>query len=93
MRSPIGEKRNFQVAALDLAQREGKAMRAIHREVSTLLKEGRCVYVPREKPENSCCLIFEYFNSLGVFMGKSKIHRVNDLVSKYEVRLFGRLQV
>ena len=53
--------------------------------MSTLLKEGRYGYAPREKPENPFPLMFENFNSLGVFTGKSKIRRINGLVSMYEV--------
>ena len=55
-----------------MARREGKASRAIHEEVSTLIKEGRYGYAPRKKPENSFRLMFENFNSLGVFTGRAR---------------------
>ena len=68
-----------------MAQREGKPRRAIHGDVSTLLKQGRCGYAPSESLDNSFCLMSGNFNSLGVFTGKSKPCRVNDLASKYKV--------
>ena len=57
----------------------------IREEMSTLSNEGRYGYAPREKPENSFCLMFETCNDVGVFMGKSKICRVNDYSCKLEV--------
>ena len=78
-------KKRFHLAAAEIAQIESKARHAVHEEVKALLREGKYGHAPRHKPNNSFRLMFENWNSLGVFTGERKIRRINDMVRQYEV--------
>ena len=45
----------------------------------------RYVYVPTQKDTNTFWLMYENWNSLGVFAGDDKITHLNKLVKQYQV--------
>jgi len=72
-------------AAVELARRESRAASLIHHQVAELLRTGKYGHAPRLKPDNCFCLMFENWNSLGVFTRKDKINQINDMSRQYEV--------
>ena len=84
-RTRRGSGRGLQVAAHELARRELGAVAAIHREVTELSKTGKYGHAPREKPNDTFRLMYENWNSLGVFTGDRKIRQINKLATDYEV--------
>ena len=83
---------DLKVNALELAQANRDASSAIRREVEELEKTGQYGYVPRKKPDDTIRVLFENFNSLGVWAtGKAhrkKIRRWKRLLREYDVDLF-----
>ena len=71
--------------ALKIARRAGMASVAIHRELHDLLRTGQYGRVPKEKPDNCFRVMFENWNSLGVFTGDGNVGRINRLATEYEV--------
>ena len=53
-----------------------------HRET---LESDKYGYIPREKPNDAWRLMFENWNSLGIFTGQSKVAKINRLCKHYSV--------
>ena len=77
--------RQYGVAAFEIARREVEARRTVASEVRELGKEDRYGFIPREKPDDVYRLMFENWNSLGVFTGTSKISKLDRIAKHYEV--------
>ena len=60
-------------------------MGAIQREVVELSKSGQYGHAPREKPEDAFRLMYENWNSLGIFTGDRKVSLIDRLVTEYDV--------
>jgi len=75
----------FKVAARELVRREREAAATVAAESKKLEKEARYGYFPREKPNDAYRVMFENWNSLGVFTGNHKIDKIDGLVKHYQV--------
>ena len=65
---------------MELAAQERKVTNTVQEQVDAFWKDGQYGYVPREKPNNTIRLLYENFNSLGVFAtGKARRRKVNRL--------------
>ena len=84
--------KGLKAAALEIARWERGAVAAIHREMRELLATGTYGYAPRGKPDDVFRLMFENWNSLGVFTGNRKIARINRLATEYEVDAIAGLE-
>ena len=73
------------MAALKIARQEREAVTAIHNEMRELIATGQYGCAPREKQDKVFRIMFENWNSLGVFTGDRKIGRINCLSSEYDV--------
>ena len=80
-----GGSKGLGLKALEIARRAGMASVAIHQELHDLLRTGNYGHVPREKPDNCFRVMFENWNSLGVFTGDGKIGRINRMATEYDV--------
>jgi len=77
----------LKATAIGLAREERVAKTSVQQQVDTLWKSGRYGHAPKEKPPDTVRVLFENFNSLGVFAtGKEKsrkIRRLNQLLREY----------
>ena len=76
-----GGSKGLGLKTLEIARRAGMASVAIHQELHDLLRTGNYGHVPREKPDNCFRVMFENWNSLGVFTGDEKIGRINRMAT------------
>ena len=58
---------------------------AVFLEIKKLETEERYGYFPLEKPNDDYRILFENWNSLGVFTGNDKINKIDGLVKHYQV--------
>ncbi len=78
-------KHQYGVVAFELVRREIEAGRTVATEVRDMVKETRYGYIPREKPDDAYRLMYESWNSLGVYTGTAKISKLDCLVKQYQV--------
>jgi hypothetical protein len=76
--------RGLSATALELAQAESSAARAVRATFETMWKEEKYGHAPREKPAHSIRIVMENFNSLRVTSGNSKINAINNLLCDFK---------
>ena len=86
------KRRELRVNALKLAAIDQEARAAVCEEVELIRKSGQYGHVDKTKPDNTVRVLFENFNSLGVFSTgcarRKKIRRLKKLLKEYDVDLF-----
>jgi len=70
---------------MEILRRERVVETAVNEEVHELNKQDQYGSIPTHKPDDAYRLMFENWNSLGVFTGGAKITKVNALVKKYQI--------
>ena len=75
----------FKLAAAEIWRREQAAAKIVSQETEQVVKEDRYGYFPREKPDDAVRLMYENWNSLGIFTGDKKITTIDGLVKRYQV--------
>ena len=75
----------FGQAAFELLQRERQATQDAIRHANALMKEEQYGRVPTAKPDDCYRLMYENWNSLGIFTGKKKIEKIDRLMRQYGV--------
>jgi len=85
IRATGNEGPRFKIAAREIVRREREASATVSAESKKLDAEERYGYFPREKPDDAYRVLFENWNSLGVFTGNDKIDKIDGLVKHYQV--------
>ncbi len=80
-----GQKERFNVAAQELLRREEASNQAVAAEICAFACTDKYGHIPGDNPDDYWRLMFENWNSLGVFTGKKKVERVNMLIKQYDV--------
>jgi hypothetical protein len=70
---------------MEILRQERAVAKAVNTEVNVLNKQEQYEFIPTQKPDNTYRLMFENWNSLSVFIGGSKITKINALVKKYQI--------
>ena len=78
--------------ALELATAERRAREVVQKEVEEIQRSGEYGHVSKTKPEDTIQILFENFNSLGVWAtGKArrkKVGRLKHLLTGHDADLF-----
>ena len=73
------------MAAREILRREYAASRHVASNFQDLENSDRYGFIPKDKPDDSWCLLFENWNSLGIFTGKKKVEHMDRLIKQYNV--------